>query len=45
MYKFNKDINQCDVNAVLRRLNLDEDFKINFREFAAAINPVQQGFT
>lgn len=45
MIKYNPDINSSDVNAILRRLNKDEDFKINFREFAAAINPTQQGFT
>jgi hypothetical protein len=40
MSKFNKEfVNTCTVNAVLRRLNKDEDFKINFREFAEAITP------
>ena len=45
MSRYDKDVNQCDVNAVLRRLNKDEDFKIDFREFASSINPTQQGFT
>lgn len=41
MSKFNKEfVNTCTVNAVLRRLNNDEDFKINFREFAMAITPI-----
>jgi hypothetical protein len=45
MSKFNKEfVNTCTVNAVLRRLNKDEDFKINFREFAEAITPTLQGF-
>ena len=44
MIRFNRDINTCTINAILRRLNEDEDFKINFREFAKNITPVLQGF-
>lgn len=39
MIKFNREINTCTINAILRRLNEDEDFKINFREFSSNINP------
>ena len=46
MHKFNKEfVNTCTVNAVLRRLNKDEDFKINFKEFTYAITPTLQGFS
>jgi Ca2+-binding EF-hand superfamily protein len=45
MYKFSRDINTCTINAILRRLNNDEDFKINFEEFALNITPILQGFT
>ena len=33
------------VHAVLRRLNSDENQKLDFREFSAALNPVLRGFT
>mmetsp|Transcript_5908 Transcript_5908/g.9610 ORF Transcript_5908/g.9610 Transcript_5908/m.9610 type:complete len:88 (+) Transcript_5908:575-838(+) len=45
MNKFDKELNQTHVNAILRRLNEDEDFKISFREFAENISPTLQGFT
>lgn len=44
MVKYNRDINTCTINAILRRLNNDEDFKINFREFSQNITPTLQGF-
>lgn len=44
MHKYDKDITKCHVNAVLRRLNNDEDFKVNFSEFKHHITPTLQGF-
>ena len=32
------------VNAILRRINQDEDAKIEFPEFGEYITPVMQGF-
>ena len=45
MKKFNLDMDKSHINAILRRLNDDEDFKIGFQEFALNITPVIQGFT
>ena len=45
MQKFDPDVNTSAVNAILRRLNNDEDFKINFTEFGQNITPTLQGFT
>ena len=39
MYKYDRDITKCHVNAILRRLNNDEDFKVNFKEFKHHITP------
>ena len=44
MRKYDKDITKCHVNAVLRRLNDNEDFRIDFREFSQHITPKIQGF-
>ena len=40
MKKYDKLIDTKKVNAVLRRLNSDEDFKIDFNEFTLNITPV-----
>lgn len=32
--KYNHKVTGSDINAILRRLNTDEDFKIDFREFS-----------
>lgn len=45
MIKYDKGTDQKTVNSVLRRLNSDEDFKIDFNEFSMNISPVLQGFT
>ena len=45
MGKYNPEVNPTDVNSILRRLNSDEDFKINFTEFAHNISPMMPGFT
>lgn len=39
MVKFDKSITNPLVNAILRRMNSDTDFKINFKEFALNISP------
>lgn len=44
MKKYNQKVNGSDVNAILRRMNTDEDFKIDFREFSTYICPSIQGF-
>jgi hypothetical protein len=44
MKKYNDKLNTSGVNAVLRRMNFDEDFKIEFREFSIYLTPVLQGF-
>lgn len=43
--KFDKTCDQKTVNAILRRMNSDEDFKIDFTEFSLNITPVLQGYT
>jgi hypothetical protein len=45
MIKYDKGTDQKTVNSILRRLNSDEDFKIDFNEFSMNISPVLQGFT
>ena len=46
MVKYDREnINTCTINSILRRLNNDEDFKINFDEFGKNITPTLQGFT
>jgi len=44
MRKYNHKVNGSDINAILRRMNSDEDFKIDFREFCAYICPAIPGF-
>ena len=36
--------NQGSIAAILRRLNDNEDFRIDFREFARNISPMLPGF-
>ena len=38
------DVNTSTINAILRRLNDNEDFKISFREFSQNITPMMPGF-
>lgn len=42
--KYNSRVSGSDINAILRRMNSDEDFKIDFREFCQYINPLYPGF-
>jgi hypothetical protein len=42
--KYNQKVNGSDINAILRRMNTDEDFKIDFREFCTYICPKVPGF-
>jgi len=44
MKKYDKDINKCHVNAIIRRLNTDENFKIDFSEFKHHVTPTLPGF-
>lgn len=44
MSRYDKEVNATAINAILRRMNDNEDFKIDFREFAANITPLQKGF-
>jgi hypothetical protein len=37
--KFKKDIKKSDVNAIIRRMDVDADGKITFREFSHGITP------
>jgi len=39
MTKYDPDCNTTAINSILRRLNNDEDFKINFAEFGVNITP------
>jgi EF-hand domain pair len=41
--KFKKDVKKSDVNAIIRRMDLDADGKITFREFAHGITPEYPG--
>ena len=41
--KFKKEIKKPDINAIVRRLDLDGDGKISFREFANGITPEYPG--
>jgi hypothetical protein len=41
--KFKKDVKKSDVNAIIRRMDLDGDGKITFREFAHGITPEYPG--
>ena len=47
MSKYDKErtlTNTGSINAILRRLNDNEDFKIDFQEFAKNITPTLPGF-
>ena len=44
MRKYDQDANTATINAVLRRINANEDFKISFREFSHNITPMMPGF-
>lgn len=44
MYRYDQDCNQSSINAILRRINNNEDFKISFREFSSNITPMMPGF-
>lgn len=41
--KFKKDIKKPDINAIIRRLDVDGDGKISFREFSVGITPEYPG--
>lgn len=41
--KFKKDVKKSDVNSIIRRMDLDADGKITFREFAHGITPEYPG--
>lgn len=43
MQKFKKDLKKPDINAIVRRIDLDGDGKIAFREFAQGITPEYPG--
>ncbi len=43
--KFKKEIKKPDINAIVRRLDLDGDGKIAFREFANGITPEYPGLS
>jgi hypothetical protein len=42
--KFDSSCDQAKINAILRRINSDEDFKVDYNEFSLNITPVLQGF-
>jgi len=44
MRRYDADANTATINAVLRRMNSNEDFKISFREFSSNITPMLPGF-
>jgi hypothetical protein len=41
--KFKKDVKKSDVAAIIRRMDLDADSKITFREFSHGITPEYPG--
>ena len=41
--KFKKDVKKSDVTSILRRMDLDADGKITFREFSHGITPEYPG--
>lgn len=43
MGKVNKDITKPEINAIIRRMDLDGDGKINFNEFSHGITPEYPG--
>jgi Ca2+-binding EF-hand superfamily protein len=40
MRKFDSSIDTKKINSILRRMNRDEDFKIDFTEFTENLTPV-----
>lgn len=43
MQKFKKELKKPDINAIIRRIDIDGDSKICFREFASGITPEYPG--
>ncbi len=43
MARFKKDLKKSDINAIIRRMDLDADGKITFREFSHGITPEYPG--
>jgi Ca2+-binding EF-hand superfamily protein len=43
MAKFNKDVSKPEINAILRRMDMDGDGKITFNEFSLGITPEYPG--
>lgn len=43
MQKYNKDIKKPDINGILRRVDLDADGRISFKEFSVGITPEYPG--
>ena len=41
--KFNKETTKSDCNAVMRRMDLDGNGKIEFKEFSISITPEYPG--
>jgi hypothetical protein len=41
--KFKKELKKSDINAIIRRMDLDADGKITFREFSHGITPEYPG--
>ena len=44
MSRYDREVNQAQINAILRRLIDDEDGKITFKEFSQSITPVVAGY-
>ena len=44
MKKYNSNLDTTSVNAILRRLNGDDNFKIDFTEFSIQMSPVIAGY-
>ena len=45
MKKYQARIESEEINSCLRRLNNDENFKIDFREFCENMSPIIPGYT
>jgi hypothetical protein len=43
--KFKKDVKKSDITAIIRRMDLDADGKITFREFSHGITPEYPGIS
>lgn len=43
MVKYKKEVSKADVNAIIRRMDVDADGKITFREFSHGITPEYPG--